>query len=734
MSILEELNDQQKEAVTTTEGPILIIAGAGSGKTRALTHRIAYLIKEVGVLPWQILGVTFTNKAAGEMKNRICQLLGITPAKPWEKSAMDQPTMGTFHSICAQILRQEIHHLGYENQFVIFDDGDQLSLVKKIMKELEIDVKNFNPKAVLGAISSAKNRLTDSDKYSIHADDFFHEHVARIYTCYQKALRKANALDFDDLLMITVQLFQAREDILIKYQERWQYIHVDEYQDTNHAQYILIKLLASAQRNVCVVGDPDQSIYSWRGADITNILNFKKDYPEAKKVLLEENYRSTQNILECANKIITKNKGRVEKKLWTANDAGDKIVIAQLESEKDEAEFILNEIKNSKRKFRDFVVLYRTNAQSRIIEEALLRFGIPYKIIGGVKFYKRKEVKDVIAYLRLIHNPADDISLLRIINTPSRKLGARTLEIVQQYAYQNSLPLYKMIERVDEIQELNDAKKQTLKKFYKLIETLRETNKEFNASHVLKDVVTESGYGEFLLDGTEEGETRMDNVRELISVSQKYDGLEQGVGLATFLEEVALVSDTDELNLQDNYITLMTLHSAKGLEYPVVFIMGMEEGIFPHSRSILDPQQLEEERRLAYVGMTRAMEKLHLTLAKNRLLYGEYQSNAPSQFIADLPKDLVDMDAFNEKGEKGFIDNLKRILDKQEYSAPEVLSPSKGDEHPRGKFKDGDKVTHKTFGEGRIVQLQGDIATIAFQDPKVGIKKLAMNIAPIQKI
>ncbi len=728
MSILESLNERQREAVTLTEGPVLIVAGAGSGKTRALTHRIAYLIKEAGVLPWQILGVTFTNKAAEEMKKRIRELLDLPAEAPWNRESVDQPAMGTFHSICAQILRNEIHHLGYENRFVIYDDGDQLSLVKKIMKELEIDQKQCNPKAIAGTICAAKNKLQGPEAFTSFAQDFFSQNVAKVYTRYQRALKKANALDFDDLIMIAVELFQSHENILVKYQERWKYIHVDEYQDTNHAQYTFIKLLASAQRNICVVGDPDQSIYSWRGADIQNILSFEKDYPEAKTVLLEENYRSTQNILTCANHIIEKNKGRVEKILWTKNQPGDRIAVVELETEKEEAEFIMNEIKNSKRPLSEHVVLYRTNAQSRLVEEALLRFGIPYKIVGGVKFYKRKEIKDVIAYLRLIQNPADDTSFMRVINAPPRKIGAKTLEILQRNAVKESVPLMIMAENAAAITELPEKKQKALKGFAKCMSELRGVNREMSASHVLKEVITESGYGEFLLDGSEEGEERMENVRELISVSQKYDGLESGISLATFLEEVALVSDTDDLNFQNNAVTLMTLHSAKGLEYPVVFIAGLEEGIFPHSRTLFNPEELEEERRLAYVGMTRAREKLYMTRARNRLLYGEHQINAPSRFIADLPENLIDTDAFNEIGEKDMISALKDTLEKQEPAL------SGAHEKPCGKLKDGDRISHTMFGEGIVVSLQGDIATVAFKNPRIGIRKLAINIAPIQKI
>ncbi|HEC21147.1 MAG TPA: ATP-dependent DNA helicase PcrA, partial [Candidatus Peregrinibacteria bacterium] len=537
--MLKDLNKKQQEAIETTEGPVLIIAGAGSGKTRALTYRVAYLIKEKKVKPWQIFAVTFTNKAAGEMKERVRELVGIP--KDADFNSNDQPMIGTFHATCVQILRREIHHLGYENRFVIFDDTDQLSLMKRLMKAMQISDKNLNPKAVLGNISNAKNHLIGPDEYARKASTFFEERVAKVYPLYQKELRKNNALDFDDLIMITVELFQKYESILDKYQSRWQYVLVDEYQDTNEAQYQLVKLLAEGHRNLCVVGDPDQMIYSWRGANIQNILNFEKDYPEAKVIKLEQNYRSTQNILKAANAVIYKNRKRVEKELWTDNEEGSKVMLGECDSERHEADYLIQKIKEEKDfKYKDFVILYRMNAQSRVLEEAFLRHGIPYKIIGGVRFYSRKEIKDILAYLRLIHNPYDDVSLLRIINTPPRKIGARTLQILQEEASQSYTSLYSVIERIDKLPDLNEGKRETFRKFRDVIKKLQSLNGQMNASHLIKELLIESGYKKFLQNGSEEGEIRMENVWELVSVAQKYDDLEPGVSLATFLEEAAL--------------------------------------------------------------------------------------------------------------------------------------------------------------------------------------------------
>ncbi len=639
--ILLSLNPKQQEAVKATHGPVLVIAGAGSGKTRALTHRIAYLIQEKNVKPWNILAVTFTNKAAGEMKNRVIKLLKK------EQNDTYLPMVSTFHSACVRILRKHIQLLGYENSFVIYDMADQQILVKQILASLHLNEKQVNPKAVLHYISGAKDQLITPKQYYSHAHSTFTQRVAEVYEKYQAALKKNNALDFDDLIMKTVELFNKEADILNQYHEKFQFISVDEYQDTNHAQYVLTNLLAKKYRNLCVIGDVDQSIYGFRGANIGNILSFEKDYPEAKVILLEENYRSTQHILDAAHNVIVKNSKRKEKKLWTQRAGGEKITLKTLENEREEAEFVAREIIDKLRahetpNHRDFVVLYRTNVQSRLFEEAFLRYGLPYKIVGGIRFYERKEIKDIIAYLRLVQNPNDNVSLLRVINTPARKIGTKTIEILQQYGIQNKISLFQVMERMSHVGNLPDAKIETLKRFVELIKDLQSINKRFPISGVIKHVLDLTEYKKMIDDNTVEGTARLENIYELMNVAAKYDKLEPALSLTVFLEEVALVADIDHLDEQDNAITLMTVHSAKGLEFPVVFVVGLEDGIFPHSRSLLDHSELEEERRLMYVALTRAKDKLYLTHAKNRMLYGETRSSSPSQFLMDIPLELLD--------------------------------------------------------------------------------------------
>lgn len=639
--ILLTLNPKQKEAVQATHGPVLVLAGAGSGKTRALTHRIAYLIQEKNISPWNILAVTFTNKAAEEMRNRIIKLLKT------DKSSLHIPTVGTFHAACVRILRKNIHLLDYENTFVIYDAADQQIVVKQILNELGIDEKQTSPKAILHHISGAKSELIGSKEYYKYANTVFTERVAEIYEKYQIKLQKNNALDFDDLIMKTVELLRSQSDILDKYHEQFQFISVDEYQDTNHAQYVLTNLLAKKYRNLCVIGDTDQSIYGFRGANIFNILNFEKDYPEAKIILLEQNYRSTQTILDLAHQIIIKNIKRKEKKLWTDREGGEKIVLKTLENEREESNFITNEIVARLRayespKYNDFVVLYRTHAQSRLFEEAFLKNGLPYKIVGGIRFYERKEIKDIIAYLRLVQNPNDTVGLFRIINVPARKIGAKTIEALQGFSLQRKISVFQAMEEVAHLGELPDAKGETIKKFVQIIKYLRQKNKEFPVSGVIKNLLEVTGYKKMIDDNTVEGDARLENVYELINVASKYDSLEPGLSLNIFLEEVSLMADIDTVKEQDNAITLMTVHSAKGLEFPIVFIAGMEEGLFPHSRSLFEKDQLEEERRLMYVAVTRAKDKLYLTHAKNRMLYGETQSSAPSQFLKDIPEHLLE--------------------------------------------------------------------------------------------
>jgi len=719
--ILEALNEKQRDAVLATDGPVLIIAGAGSGKTKALTHRIAYLIKEKMMMPWNILAVTFTNKAASEMKHRITNLLG--------DQITELPTVGTFHSVCAQLLRKHIHLLGYENSFVIYDANDQVVLMKQIMKDHHISEKEVNPKAVLNHISAAKNQLMTAEDFQGRAHDYFAQKVGELYGPYQRRLAKNQALDFDDLIMKTVQLFQAYPELLDKYQERYRYISVDEYQDTNHAQYTLVKMLAEKYRNICVIGDPDQSIYSWRGADMQNILDFEKDYPEALVIKLEQNYRSTSVILEAAHAVIEKNRNRKEKQLWTDREGGEKIRIWRAMNERDEAAKIAQAITEHLRgseapAYNDFSILYRTNAQSRSIEEAFMRYGIPYKIVGGVKFYQRKEIKDVIAYLRVIVNPDDDVSLLRIINTPARKIGAKTLEHVQTFAIQQQTSIFRALERIREITTLNESKIAVLEKFARLIKHFQNLNQEFAAAGVVKHVITESGFKAALMaDKSPEAEARLQNVNELMSVADKYEALEAGVSLATFLEEIALISDLDQVEEGHNAVTLMTLHSAKGLEFPTVFICGLEEGVFPHSRALYEPMELEEERRLMYVGITRAKDHLYLLHAQQRMLYGEFKQNAPSQFLMDLPEDVVQGTAMTKpKQEHRSFGNRAIPVEVEDGFAP------------LDELSDGDRVRHRSFGEGVVLNVQGGIATIAFKDPKVGVKKLATSIAPLERI
>lgn len=724
--ILENLNDRQIEAVTHFTGPLLVVAGAGSGKTRALTHRIAWLIEEKGVSPWNILAVTFTNKAANEMKNRIAKLLSIDLDNNYGGSI---PSVGTFHSICVRILRKHIHLLDYENSFGIYDMADQQILVKRVMEDMNLDVKRVNPKAVLAHISNAKNQLIGPEEFRSYANDYFSEKVAEIFPLYQKALIRSSALDFDDIIMKTVELFQKFPDVLDEYQEKFKFISVDEYQDTNKAQYVLIKLLAEKYQNICVIGDVDQSIYSWRGATIRNILDFEKDYPKTKVVTLEQNYRSTQVILDSANCVIRKNTQRKEKVLWTEREGGDKVRHWLTDNERHEGQMVACEIENiligsEFPAYKDFVVLYRTNAQSRIFEEVFMRHGIPYKIVGGIKFYSRKEIKDLLAYLRVIQNPNDSVSLFRIINTPTRKLGAKTLDTVREFAVRHNLSFFDAMLLANEIDEIPESKAKVLEDFVKLIKNLQEKNKRTPASGMIKFVLDETGYKKMINDGSVEGEARIENIGELISVAHKYDDLESGVSMNIFLEEVSLISDLDSLDDEDNAVTLMTVHSAKGLEFPYVFIAGLEEGIFPHNRSLMDPGELAEERRLMYVAMTRAMEKLYLIHARSRMLYGESRANAPSQFLADIDEQFIEAN-FGGHGARQHIS----VSDIEDRPIPVELDKGLDIE-----ISSGDKVSHNVFGNGIVVSVVGGVATVAFEDPKIGVKKLALSIAPLKVI
>jgi len=626
MNILSSLNLKQREAVATIRGPVLVIAGPGSGKTRALTHRIAYLIQQ-GIPAKNILAVTFTNKAAEEMKERVRKLFATVRGQPSAESCPLTPSIGTFHAICLRILRREISQIGFQNNFTIYDQSDQLSLIKRIIRDLQISQEQFKPSAVQVSISRAKDELIDANSYQNQAQEYFPQTIAKIYSEYQTALKKANVLDFDDLIMFTVRLFQKNPAVLEKYQEKWKYILVDEAHDANFSQYALTNLLAQKHKNLWFIADTDQSIYSWRGADFRNILNFEKDYPKAKIILLEQNYRSTPNILEASHKIISKNIQRKEKKLWTNNPAGSLINIVETDDEKREGDFIIEEITNmfqSNFKFQDIAVLYRTNTQSRAIEEAFLKANFPYKIIGTVRFYERKEIKDILAYLKLISNPSDLVSLQRIINVPPRRLA--------RYTKSDGSPQINNNPRAD----LN------LKNFYQLIDDFRTENKKIPLTKLINLIIKKINYEQYIRDGLEEGERRWENIQELFTVSNKYDKGASGAGLEKFLEEIALLSDHDEVETNKNLVNLMTLHCAKGLEFPIVFIVGCEEGILPHSRSSFDPEQIEEERRLCYVGITRAKQRIYLTFTRQRHLWGQTMVNSPSRFLSDIPKHLIE--------------------------------------------------------------------------------------------
>ncbi len=736
--ILDYLNPNQREAVTQSEGPILIIAGAGSGKTKTLVHRVAYLVAEKSIHSRNILAVTFTNKAAQEMKERIARLLRtVSPCVDYEL-----PIIGTFHAVCARILRMEIDKLGYKKSFGIFDEQDSAALLKKVTKKLEIDPKQFNFGVFAYAISKAKNELIGSEAFVRQADGYFEETVARVYGEYQRSLKENNSLDFDDLVMLTVDLFQKFHEILSKYQNIFRYILVDDYQDTNQSQYVLVNLLAKKHRNLCVVGDDWQSIYGWRQADIRNILNFEKDYPEAKVVKLEQNYRSTQIILDAAYGVISKNINRKDKNLWTQRQGGHLIVSCEAKDEAEEAEFVAKEIykitsgnnpaifrrDRDKRRhsFSDCVVLYRTNAQSRVLEEFFLRRSLPYRIIGGVKFYQRKEVKDIVAYLRLINNFDDAVALARIINEPCRGIGETTMNKWISLAKENGKDLInnwldisanpKFPSEPDKTARIQNSKIDSILKFCDFIKRMKETQEHLLLADFISKVFRESGYEKKILDGTPEGETRWENIQELLSVTKKYADKNSAEALAAFLEEAALSADTDKINQKKDVVHLMTLHSAKGLEFPFVFIVGLEEGILPHSRSMLSEQEMEEERRLMYVGITRAKERVYLLFTRERTIFGSTQINPPSRFLEDIPSCLI------KTHEPEIADQKVKIHEKEKNNSKSAAIV----------FKDGDQVKHLQFGKGLVVSVQGDEVTIAFK--KFGIKKFSISFAPLEKV
>ncbi len=750
--ILAGLNDPQKQAVTTTGGPALILAGAGSGKTRALTHRIAYLMGH-GVPPWQILAVTFTNRAATEMKERIGKILQITEGTSLsgEIGQGRMPVMGTFHSVCVRILRRDIMNLGRDRSFVIYDSDDQERMMKMVLRELKIDESELKAKAALGYVSRFKSEAVSPKEALRDATTERMAHVIRAYERYDAELRKANALDFDDLLLETVRLFREHPDVLDRYQETWRYLHVDEYQDTNHVQYLLISLLAKKYRNLCVIGDPDQSIYAFRGADIRNILEFEHEYPDAMRIKLEQNYRSTQLILTASNAVISANPNRPEKLMWSERKEGPKILVQEWRDERTEAQEAVKaaiDMRTKGTNLNDQVVLYRTNAQSRLFEESCMRQGIPYRIIGGVKFYARREVKDVLAYLQAIVNPADTLSLLRVLNIPARKIGDTTLGHLQAFSSTQNLSLWSTLTQVEQVEALNEGVKTRILGFAQIIGRFRELAKEQVVSQLTTNLLAAIGMEKWLRDDTDEGEERWQNVQELLTVTHKYDHLEPMVSLTSFLEEVALVSEVDKLSTaKDDALTLMTLHLCKGLEFEHVMIGGCEEGIFPHSSSMFDREQLEEERRLMYVGMTRAKTTLRMFFARSRVLWGETQSNAPSRFLDDLPSAVIErrsdevLSAFAWASERGMQQALRPHRGgsgklepfRQQTSSDFNQDTTSDDANQDGdqiEIESGTRVRHPSFGDGTVTARRGDVVTIEFDNGTM--KSFALSIAPLR--
>lgn len=735
------LNPQQAEAVINTEGPMLIMAGAGSGKTKVLTCRVANLLQK-GVRPYRILAITFTNKAAAEMRERVNNMSGPAAKDVW---------LFTFHAFCARFLRMEIDKLpGYGGNFAIYDTADSQNLIKQILKEMNLDDKRFQPSGILSRISNAKNALQDAAAFARQAGDFYEQKVADIYSRYEQKLQLNNALDFDDLLMLSIKLLQENKEVREKYQDRFDYLLVDEYQDTNHAQYLLTKFLAAKHRNICVVGDADQSIYGWRGADIQNILDFEKDYPDAKVIKLEQNYRSTQIILDAANAVIENNTGRKPKNLWTENKSGADIIYFQAVDERDEARFVIEQLQNLQRtenkKLGDMAILYRTNTQSRIFEEMLIKSGISYNMVGGLKFYERKEIKDIIAYLRVIFNPADSLSLLRIINVPKRGIGDASLGKIQAYAAANNVSLFEAVSNAAAIDGLSSRFVSKLDDLAGIIFELMNLANEAPVEDLIDRVLRDTGYLEELEnERTPQAQSRIDNLHELISVAQEFAASEEENNLENFLAHVALVSDIDDTELGEDAITLMTLHSSKGLEFPVVFLVGMEEGLFPHARTLMDETEIEEERRLCYVGITRAKEKLFLSSTKMRTIYGNTVTYPPSRFLQEIPARLVKTIKRQERFSA--LENFKQVSEK--YSArpqkpastfnPHSFMPQKPAAAAGGtgtRFNTGDRVSHNRWGEGMVVSVKdspdGQEVKVAFAG--AGVRSLLTKYAVLKKL
>lgn len=749
--LLQGMNDKQAEAVLTTEGPLLVMAGAGSGKTRVLTHRVAYLIEEQGVNPWNILAITFTNKAAREMQERVGKLLGESARDIW---------VSTFHALCVRILRRDIDKLGYNRAFTIADTSEQRTLMKRICSELNVDTKKYDPRAILSAISNAKNAMQTATDYAAlnsHANNPLNQIVAKAYVLYQKELEDSQALDFDDLIMKTIELFEKDPETLEYYQNKFHYIHVDEYQDTNDAQYQLVTLLAAKYKNLCVVGDADQSIYGWRGANMNNILNFERDYPEAHTVMLEQNYRSTQTILKAANEVIANNLVRKEKNLWTENGTGDKISYYRAQNEHDESQFVVSkiqaEISEHGYHYNDFAVLYRTNAQSRMIEETFMKSTVPYTMVGGHKFYDRKEIRDILAYLTLIVNPRDAMSFERVVNTPKRGIGPGSVDKLRQFANENGWSLLEAAQNVTLANAISARIRAKIEDFGRLMADLTKEADYLTITELTDEILTKSGYLQMLkAENDLQAQTRQENLEEFKSVTQEYDqkhGEDEGDNrqkLMNFLSDLALVSDQDDVDEEAPKVTLMTLHAAKGLEFPVIFLVGMEEGIFPLYRSLSNEKELEEERRLAYVGITRAKRKLYLTNAYSRMLYGRVQRNQPSQFVEEINDDLIKFEnadgsskaksmntPFAKAAAQATTFTAQRRAHGLKHSAKQESTGTGADKKA---WKVGDKVQHKKWGQGMVVSVNGSgndmELDIAF--PNEGVKRLLAQFAPITKV
>lgn len=747
-NLLRGMNPQQAEAVQATEGPLLIMAGAGSGKTRVLTHRIAYLVIQKAIKPSNILAITFTNKAAREMRNRIDAILG--------NGTGDRMWVSTFHSMCVRILRRDIDRIGYNKNFSILDTTDQLSVIKNALKELNIDPKQNDPRMLLNAISSAKNEGVSVDDYSkqVSSNNPHEQTILKVYENYQHRLRKNQSLDFDDLIMITIRLFKEVPEVLEYYQDRFQYIHVDEYQDTNHTQYTLVKLLAKNHENICVVGDSDQSIYRWRGADIQNILSFSKDYPTAKTIMLEQNYRSTKTILQAANAVIKNNSSRFPKELRTDNQEGEKISVYRAYNEKAEAQFVVKTIQEQmlykNRKAEDFAILYRTNAQSRVMEEMLVKSNMDYTIVGGTKFYDRKEIKDLLAYLRLIANNDDDLSLARIINEPKRGIGATSFDRIAVNAFEADRSIFDALAEVD-FMGLSGKATNAAIHFHAMIKNLTQMQEYMSVTELVEEILEKSGYREMLkLEKTIEAQSRLENIDEFLSVTKAFEDQSEDKTLVAFLTDLALIADIDTLGKDEEEkdkgagIVLMTMHSAKGLEFPVVFIIGMEENIFPHSRSINDNDEMEEERRLAYVGITRAEEQLFISCAQTRTLFGRSSFNSPSRFIQEIDSEILEEVASQSSsfgGSSSSSTASRRAASgyRKTPTGPNLKTTTTYKESGGDKltWAAGDKASHKKWGTGTVVSVRGEGEAmeldIAFPSP-TGIKRLLAKFAPIDKV